>query len=115
LATEDEGVFGASGSLVLGPAINMAFLRVADNAFADPSRASSGSSESGELASIVTEYSWFDNQSATSHEAEAQDLIRLEMVEEKLERLDSLIGVIAGCESEDELLIGRSQFFAQYR
>ena len=115
LTTEDEGVFGASGSLVSGPAINMAFLREADSAFADSSRSSSGSSESDGWASNVPEYSWFDNQSATSHEAESQDLIRLEMVEEKLERLDSLIGVIAGCESEDELLIGRSLFFAQYR
>jgi hypothetical protein len=115
LTTEDESVVGASGSLVSGPAINMAFLREADSAFADSSRSSSGSSESDGWASNVPEYSWFDNQSATMHEAESQDLIRLEMVEEKLERLDSLIGVIAGCESEDELLIGRSLFFAQYR
>jgi hypothetical protein len=100
--------------LVFGPAVSQDVLRVAENASANPNLASAVSRESGNRPDIDVSSSVVEIHPVSSR-SEVPGLIRLELVEEKLEKLDSLLGLISGCESEDEHLDARSQFFAQYR
>ncbi len=114
LPTPGEGVLGASGSLVFGPAINLDTSSGTGRDSVDSTVINRKSWDEGVRAETDAEHSRVEIRSASSR-AEAPELIRLELVEEKLEQLDSLIGLISGFESEDDHLTARSQFFAQYR
>lgn len=55
------------------------------------------------------------NQSATIANGDSDGLIRLEVVEERLSELESLLEILSGESPGDELFEARAEFFSQYR
>jgi subtilisin family serine protease len=104
---------GASEAMVMGPAIHVDWLRGAERVSADFSRLAPRTWESELNYELARESSSFQVRPEWPEEGR-DDLIRLELVEERLERLDSLLGLMAGSESDDELVLARSQIFAEY-
>ena len=105
---------GAYGALILGPVIQADWLVGGGPEYPDSVRIADRASELEEINKIGREGCSM-NGSHESPRDNAVDRIRLEFVEEKLEQLDSLLGLMAGHELEDEQGLARSQIFAQYR
>lgn len=101
-------------ALILGPVIQADGLVGAGAVSFDSERLGEQAGESGRINEMDHEFRIRNGFQETPRER-ADDRIRLELVEDKLEELDSLLGLMAGHESEDEQVLARSQIFAQYR
>ncbi|MFN7875022.1 MAG: S8 family peptidase [Pirellula sp.] len=105
---------GAYEALIVGPVIQADRLRGPGPESADSGRLVERSGESEGTKEMDRELCLMNGFQDEPREG-SFERIRLELVEDKLDQLDSLLGLMAGLESDDEQVRARSQIFAQYR
>ncbi|MCU0710482.1 MAG: S8 family serine peptidase [Pirellula sp.] len=123
IVTEELGELGTSDAVVMGPSVSSGvpvemqrtpighFVGSSEIAGSPESRVDFGREDLLQMSQSET----FPLPEASSQHRDSSGRIRLELVEERLDQLDSLLDVMSGIETEDEIFEARHQFFAQYR